>query len=144
MSKQVQHETVKFKLSDVDDEELRTKLEHKFLVYENLKREQVKAIREAQRAAARGTMALAEVQLSESELLIEASEAFDLISTEPAWIIRRSPNGAVIFECMLTQTDIQNVQRGQIKQMKEQIKPTVDDDDDEDDSASDEGMFRKE
>lgn len=132
--------SIKYKLSDVQDEDLRSKLEHGYIAYENLKRIQVETLRKAQRATAEANRAMADVQLAEMDFLIDASDAFDLISTEPNWITRRNSEGQVILECLLTQKDIQDIQRTQMKHVKDHVKPIIDEEDGEDAS----GLFRDE
>jgi hypothetical protein len=125
----VQHASVSYKLSDVNDEDLRRRLEYKYLEFEVLRKSQVESYRAAQRAAAMASKAMAEVQLAELDFVIDAGEAFELITTEPNWITRRSGNGEVVLECLLTQSDIQNIARTQTKQIREQVKPDADDGD---------------
>ena len=122
-----------FLLSDVKDEELREKLEHQFISYETLKKLNVEAQRVALRGQANALKTGAEVQLAQLDFLIQASDAFDLISTEPIWMIRRRADGEVVLECLVTEKDMQRMAKAQTKQMKDQIKEITGDDDEDDD-----------
>jgi hypothetical protein len=133
--------SVVYLLSDVEDPELKEKLEHQFIQYEGLKKMYVEAQRNAFRAQANATKTLAEVQLSQLDFLIAASGAFDLISTEPVWMIRRRGDGQIIMECLLTERDIQRMARAETKKMKERTME-ITDGDSEDDPESDEDMFK--
>lgn len=139
MSKPSQHSSVIYSLSSIEDETLRSRLEHSYIMFEVLKKDQVEAIRQAQRAQARAQQALAAAALAELDFLIDASEAFELISSEPAWITRRDKNGKVLLECLITQGEIQSIQKSAIKQMRKQTAELQDNDDD--DSPTD-SMFR--
>ncbi|MGD0904925.1 MAG: hypothetical protein ABR924_18535 [Terracidiphilus sp.] len=132
------HPSIRFKLSEVEDEDLRSKLEMKYVELEVHKRTQVQSIRAAMRAQALAAKALAETQLAELDFIIDASEAFDLITTEPNWITRRSKEGAVILECLLTQNEMQDIARAQVKHVKEQVQEQTPNDDDGDNGP---GMF---
>jgi hypothetical protein len=127
-------------LSDVQDPELKERLEHQFIQYEGLKKMYVEAQRNAFRAQANATKTLAEVQLSQLDFLIAASAAFDLISTEPIWMLRRRGDGQIAMECLLTERDIQRIARAETKKMKERIQEAGQDDDDDDTNDGD--MFR--
>jgi hypothetical protein len=116
-------------LSEIEDPQLREKLENKYASLETYKKLQVEAIREAQRASARATMAQAQAQLEEIEFIIAAGEAFDLIATEPNWLTRRNSRGQVLLECLLTQTDIQTIARAQAGEIRKQVRQNLDDDD---------------
>ena len=134
MKKHPQHAaSIQFKLGDVQDPALREKLEMKYMQFEVVRREQVVALRQAQKAMAEAQKNAAEVAISELDFIIEAGEAFDLIQTEPYWVTRRNKEGQVLLECLLTQNDIQNITRKQVKNMREQTST-----DDGDDSP---GMF---
>lgn len=122
MSNRKQHPSIQYRLSEINDEELRTRLEHKYIEVEVHKRTQVESLRAAQRAAAMATRAMADVQIAELDFVIEAGEAFDLVQTEPAWMVRRNKEGAIVLECLLTQSDIQNIQRAQVNHVREQAK----------------------
>lgn len=134
--------SVTYLLSDVKDEALKEKLETKFIEFETLKRLNVEAQRGALRSQANAMKTAAEVQLSQLDFLIQASEAFDLISTEPIWMIRRrGSDGEVVLECLLTEKDMQKMARAQTKQMKEQISEITGHDDDEDEEDDDNTLF---
>ena len=113
--------SVQFKLSEVEDPVLRERLEMQYMQLEVQKRTQVQTLRQAQRAGAEATKAMAEVILSELDFVISAGDAFDLVQTEPNWMTRRTKDGAVVLECLLTQNDIQNIQRTQVGHVREQI-----------------------
>jgi hypothetical protein len=113
--------SVQFKLSEVEDPALRERLEMQYMQLEVQKRTQVQAQRQSQRANAEAVKAMAEVMLSELDFVISAGEAFDLVQTEPNWMTRRTKDGAVVLECLLTQNDIQNIQRTQVGHVREQI-----------------------
>jgi hypothetical protein len=126
---------VKLRLSEVEDAELRQQLEHQYIALEVHKRAQVESLRAAQRAAVMATKAMAEVQLAELDFIIKAGDAggpFDLITTEPNWITRRSREGNVILECLITQNEMQDIARAQVKQVKEQVGQDSPNDDDND------------
>jgi hypothetical protein len=130
-------------LSEVKDDALREKLERRFIDFETLKRMNVEAQRSALRAQANAMKTAAEVQLAQLDFLIEAAEAFELISTEPVWMIRRrGADGEVVLECLLTERDMQRMAHAQSKQMKDQIKEITGTEDDEQDD-NDDGMFTK-
>jgi len=132
--------SVVYLLSDVKDPELKEQLEHQFIQFEGLKKMYVEAQRNAFRAQANATKTLAEVQLSQLDFLIAASGAFDLISTEPVWMIRRRGDGEIAMECLLTERDIQRIARAETKKMKER---TLEDGGQDDDEPEDDGdMFR--
>ncbi len=135
--------SVTYLLSDVKDEALREKLEHQFLTFEGLKRINVEAQRAALRAQANAMKTVAEVQLAQLDFLIQASEAFDLISTEPIWMIRRrGSDGEVLLECLLTERDMQKMAHAQTKQMKDNISEiTGGADDDEGEGDDDDTLF---
>lgn len=134
--------SVTYLLSDVKDEALREKLERKFIEFETLKRLNVEAQRAALRAQANAMKTAAEVQLSQLDFLIQASEAFDLISTEPIWMIRRrGSDGEVVLECLLTEKDMQKMARAQTKQMKDQMSEIAGHDDEEDEEDDDNTLF---
>ena len=134
--------SVVYQLSDIEDEELKGRLEMKFIEFETLKKLSVESQRAALRAQAHTMKTTAELQLTQLDFLIEASEAFDLISTEPIWMIRRRRDGQVVLECLLTEKDMQHMAQAQTKQMKDQISEitgSVPGEEDEDDN----GMFKK-
>lgn len=134
---------ITYLLSDVKDEALREKLEKRFIEFETLKRFNVEAQRSALRAQSNYMKAAAEVQIAQLDFLIEASEAFELISTEPIWMIRRrGADGEVVLECLLTERDMQRMAHAQTKQMKDQIKEITGTEGDEEDE-DDDGMFTK-
>lgn len=127
--------SVKLRLAEVEDPELRQQLEHQYIALEVHKRAQVESLRSAQRAAVMATKAMAEVQLAELDFIIKAGEAggpFDLITTEPNWITRRSREGNVILECLITQNEMQDIARAQVKHVKEQVREDSPNDDDSD------------
>jgi hypothetical protein len=129
---------IAFSLKDIESEDLRDKLGMNYIMLEQLKRIRVQAIRSVELAAAEAAKASAEVSIAETKLLIDAGEAFDLITTEPAWQVRRNGQGDVIFECLLTETDVQNLQRAHSQQIRSQAANAVSGDD------SSSGMFRDE
>jgi hypothetical protein len=137
------NQSVNFLLSDVKDEELRERLEHKFIEFETLKRMNVETQRSALRAIANAAKTVAEVQLAQLDFLIQASEAFDLITTEPIWQIRRRGDGEVVLECLVTEKDMQKMQRAQTKQMKDQIQEINGHDDEDGDGEDDNTMFKQ-
>ncbi len=134
--------SVTFNLSTVADEDLKSKLEMKYIEFETLKRMNVTATRDAMRAQANAIKAGAEVSLAQMDFLIQAAEAFDLINTEPIWMTRRSNNGDVILECLLTEKDMQRMAKAQSKQMKDQISEITGAEEEEEDPGDD-GMFAK-
>jgi isoleucyl-tRNA synthetase len=123
------HPSVQYKLSDIDDSELKERLEQQFLAVEAQKTLQVEAMRSAERAAAMAMKAMAEVKLAEIDFLIAAGDAFDMVRTEPSWMIRRQREGGVVLECLLTQNDIENITRVQTKKLREQAEKEIDDSD---------------
>jgi Glu-tRNA(Gln) amidotransferase subunit E-like FAD-binding protein len=135
-------QTIQFFLSDVKDEELRDALEHKFLSFEGLKRQNIEAQRSALRAQSDAARVIAELQISQLDLLTKAGDAFDLITTEPMWIVRRRGDGQVVFECLVTEKDIHQMARAQSKQMKDQIAEISGHDNDDEDDDEDNSMFK--
>lgn len=138
MNKNRQNPSVQYRLDSIQDEDLRSRLEHKYLEFETLRKIQVESFRNAQRNAALATKAMAEMQLAEMDFIIDAGEAFDLISTEPNWITRRTGDGHVVLECLLTQNDIQNIARVQTSQVRNQVENAIGDDADDTD-----GLFNR-
>ena len=124
MNKKPKITTKQFRLSDIEDLELRERLEHKYIGFSTHKRDLVEKLRVAEAAAARASIAAANVSLAQTEFLIEAGDAFDLVATEPNWILRRDHDGVVVLECLLTESDMQKVARHQVSKMKEQVNET--------------------
>lgn len=123
------HPSVQYRLSDIDDPALKEKLEQQFLTVEIQKTLQVEALRNAERAAAMAMKAMAEVKLAEVDFLIASGEAFDMVKTEPNWMIRRSKEGSVVLECLLTRNDMENIARVQTKKLRDEVDKEVQDDD---------------
>ncbi len=134
--------TETYLLSDIGDEELRSKLEHKYIEFETLKSLSVETQRMALRSQANAMKTAAEVQLAQLDFLIQASEAFPRINMEPMWMLRRRGDGEVVLECLVTERDMQRMAKAQTKQMKDQLEEISGHDNDEDDEEDD-GIFRK-
>jgi hypothetical protein len=134
--------SVSYTLSQVRDEELRSRLEHRFIEFEALKAGNVTAQRTALRAQSNAIRSAAEVQISQLDFLMEAGEAFDLIATEPLWMVRRRGDGEVVLECLLTEKDMHNMARAQSKQMKDQIAEITGPEHTEEDEDTDNQMFQ--
>ena len=134
--------TETYLLSDIGDEELRSKLEHKYIEFETLKSLSVETQRMALRSQANAMKTAAEVQLAQLDFLIQASEAFPRINMEPVWMLRRRNDGEVVLECLVTEKDMQRMAKAQTKQMKDQLEEITGRDEEEDDDEDD-GIFRK-
>jgi hypothetical protein len=107
------------KLSDISDETAKSELLALFDRKEGYRRLSVEAGREAMLRTAEAKISqakaetvMAQTQQAEIAFMIRAGNEFDEINTEPVWQVRkaRTKDGAldVIFECLMTENDIQN------------------------------------
>lgn len=115
---------LRLKLSEIDDREIREKLQLQFDEVQFKRSQAVGAARESAIADRQRSIAQAEAEISFIKLMQEAGEYLDPIKTEPIWAAFRE-KGDVVFECPFSENDMRNsmkVQRAQMEQQAQQVE----------------------
>jgi hypothetical protein len=107
----------KLNLSEIQDPEVRNKLEMKFSDYRVQRQLSVETQRKAIVSQLESKIQEAQTQIALTKFLLEAADQFDEVQTEPVWFAYKQ-NGDIILESPFTERDMRNGIRLQRKQME--------------------------
>jgi len=120
----------RLKVSDIPDEELRSKVMNEFINVQGCRALEVEKQRKANNAIQEANISTAQRGIAENKMLElagEAGEAFDAIRTERVWFIY-SKDGEVFLESPFTERDMRNMVRVQRASMEKQAEQLDSDD----------------
>jgi hypothetical protein len=116
----------KLNISEVQDEEVRGKLETKFYDYQFQKQLSVETSRKALIAQLEAKIQEANAQKSLTQFLLETADEFEQIKTEPIWFAYKQ-NGEIVLENPFSERDMRNSIRLQRSQLEHQQKGLAED-----------------